>query len=101
MGFFLGSSSSKLLVFPMGHHLKVILVHTQPVVAPMVNLFLSRNETEMVGINHEMNSNGLTVQAHSWIPTTSSIAGVRTLPDVTRVWDPVNLETKMDDLHLG
>lgn len=45
----------------MGHHLKVILVHTQPVVAPMVNLFLSGNETEMVGINHEMNSDGLTV----------------------------------------
>ena len=67
----------------------------------MVNLFLSRNETEMVGINHEMNSNGLTVQAHSWIPTTSSIAGVRTLPDVTGIWDPIDLETKMDDFHLG
>lgn len=67
----------------------------------MVNLFLPGDETEMVGVNHEMNSDGLTVQAHSWISTTSSIAGVRTLPDMAGVRDPVDLETKVDDLHLG
>lgn len=85
----------------MGHHLKVILVDTQAVVAPVVNLLLSRDETKMVGIDHEMNCNGLTVQAHSWIPTTSAIPGIRPLPDVAGIWGSFDLETKMDDFHLG
>jgi len=79
----------------------MVFVHTQAVVALVVNLFLPRDETEMVGIDHQMNCDGLTIETHPWIPTTSSIPGIRTLPDVTGIWDSFDLETKVNDFHLG
>ena len=57
----LGSLGSKSLVFLVSYHLKMVFVNTQAIVAPMVDLFLSWDETEVVGIHYEMNSNGLTV----------------------------------------
>jgi hypothetical protein len=79
----------------------MVFVYAQAVVALVVDLLLPRDETEVVGINHEMNSNGLTVETHSWIPTTSSFARMGSSPNMTRAGKTLNLETKMDNIHVG
>ena len=85
----------------MRHHLEMVLVHAQSVVALVVNLFLPRDETEVVSINHEMNCNGLTVETHSGIPTTSSLTRMGSSPNMARAGKTLKLETKMDNIHIG
>lgn len=83
----------------MTYHLKMVRVDTQSVVAPMVNLFLPWDETVVVGEYHKMDCNGLTVQAHSRVPTTSTITGVWSLPSMAGTWNSIDLKTEMDDFY--
>ena len=79
----------------------MVFIYAQSVVALVVDLFLPRDETEVVGINHEMNCNGLTVETHPGIPTTSSFTRMGSGPNMTRAGKILKFETKMDNIHVG
>jgi len=92
-----GSLDPKLLIFLVSYHLKMVLVDTQAVVAHVVDLFLTRNESVLVGECDYVNSHSLSVKRHSGVSTSSAISGMGASPDVTRAGYFIDLESHVDN----
>ena len=74
MGFLSGSLDPKFLVPLMGYHLKMLFIHTHALIAHVVNLFFSGDESVLVGEGHNVNCDRLTIKAHPWVATPSASA---------------------------
>jgi len=62
------------LVLQVRHQIKVGRIAAPPVFASVVHLLFAWNVSVIVAENHQMHGNGLPVQAHAAIPTTSPFA---------------------------
>ena len=89
------------MIFLVSHHLKMILVDTQAVVAHVVDLFLARNEAVLVSECDYVNSHSLSVKRHSGVSTPSAFSGMGTSPDVTRTGHAIDLESHVDNRDVG
>lgn len=85
----------------MSHHLKMVLVDTQADVTHVVDLFLARNESVLVGECNYVNSYSLSVKRHSGVSTPSAISGMGASPDVTRTGHAIDLESHVDNRDIG
>jgi hypothetical protein len=62
----------EFLVPLVGNHLKMLIIHTHALIAHVVNLFLSGDESVLVGEGHNVNCDRLSVKAHPWVATSSA-----------------------------
>ena len=67
----------------MRDQFKMLWVAAQSLVAQMIDLFLTRDIAEIVCVSYEMCSDGLTIETHTAIPTTSTRARCRPSPEMT------------------
>ena len=75
-----GSLGPSLLVRQVTDHFQMGRVAAQAVVTEMVDLLLPRDVPIEVGVDDQVNSHSLAIEAHAAIATTPASAGVRASP---------------------
>ena len=89
------------LVLLVRDHLKMIRVTAETIIAQMVDLFLGRYISKIVGENHYMDSYRGPIEGHAAIATGSSIAGGWPLPDMAGARKSIYLITQVDNGKAG
>lgn len=89
------------MVLLVSHHLKMVLIDTQAVVAHVVDLLLARNESILVGESNNVNGYSLTVKRHPGVSTSTTISRMGTSPDMTWTWHTIDLESHVDNRDIG
>ena len=79
----------------------MVWIDTHTIVAHVVDLFLARNESILVGKSNNVNGYGLTVKTHTEVSTTSTISRMGASPDMTWTWHTIDLESHVDDRDVG
>ena len=79
-----GTLVSPSLVLLVRHHLKVVRVPAQAVIAQVVDVLLAGDEAVLVGERDDVDSHSLAVETHASIASTFAITGGRSLPDQTK-----------------
>jgi hypothetical protein len=85
----------------MCDHFQMLRIAAQALVAQVVDLFLAGDVAEVVGVGHDVDGNGLPIETHAAIPTTSPSPRGRSSPEVTWGSLVVELEAGVYDVAAG
>lgn len=92
---------SSFLVLFMSHHFKMSFINTTPIIAQVVYLFLSGDESIFVHPHDYMYSNSLSRKRHTRITTSTSRSRITTLSFMTRGRYTVDFKSTMYNFDIA